>query len=121
MLLFLNRIQQEKAPEPRRLPDQLPDEDQLHVRPDEEDSDAGDLRSDFVSLAEGGRGGLRTGNTFLLLCSGSGQRVSAHRVGEQPHGAADRRQGEKRYRSQSDGTLTQMIFIYNLSVASKLL
>lgn len=83
------RFQQDDSTESRCLSDQLPHENQLYVWAAEEDSAAGDLRSDAVPLDEGGRR-RQPGDAILLLRPGTGQRTGAHRVGGQPLRATDR-------------------------------
>ncbi|CAF88143.1 unnamed protein product, partial [Tetraodon nigroviridis] len=85
---------QEETAEPRGLPDQLPREERLHARAPEEDAAAGDLRLDFVPVDQSRRG-ARHGDAVFLLGARTGQRAGAHRVGQQPHGAAGQRQGEE--------------------------
>lgn len=84
--LIQNRFQQEEI-KFRHLPDQLPYENQLHVRAAEEDAAAGDLCSDAVSMDEAGRG-VQPGDPLLLLGTWTGQWVGAHWMGGQPHWAA---------------------------------
>lgn len=111
LFLFKNRFRQDKVKESRRLPDQLPHENQLHVRASEEDAHARDLRSDFVSLDQGGRG-ARPWDAFFILCPRTGQRAGAHRVGGQPHGTADRRQGEGGRVEPPQHFLTHPVHLY---------
>lgn len=80
-------FQQEEATESRRLPDQLPHEKQPHVRARDEVAAAGDLRAHLVCL-DPARRGARHGDAIFLLGARTGQRAGAHRMGQQPHGAA---------------------------------
>lgn len=90
--LHLTRKPQE-AKESQRFPARLPHEDQLHVRQDEAVSGQRDLCPDNLPVGEG-RNGSWPWHSLLLRRTGTSQWARAHRMGQQPHGAADQRQGK---------------------------
>lgn len=91
-VLRLTRKPQE-AKESQRFHAGLPHEDQLHVRQDEAVGGQRDLRHDYLPVAEG-RIRFWHGYSFLLCRTWTSQWAGAYRMGKQPHGAANRRQGK---------------------------
>lgn len=90
--LHLTRKPQQ-AKESQCFPAWLSHEDQLYVCQDEAVDCQWDLCPDNLPVGEG-RNGSWPWHSLLLRRAWTSQRAGAHQMGQQPHGAADQRQGK---------------------------